>query len=34
MLRFAVELGEYGNAEQLPKLDGKKLSMTIAPKKK
>lgn len=34
MLRFAVELGEYGNAEQLPKLEGKKMSMTISPKKK
>lgn len=34
MLRFVVELGEYGNAEQLPKLEGKKMSMTISPKKK
>ena len=34
MLRFAVELEEYGNAEQLPKLEGKKMIMIINPKKK
>lgn len=34
LLRFANELEEYGKAEQLPMLDGKKMQMVIAPKKK
>lgn len=31
LLRFAVELEEYGRAEQMPKLDGKRMIMMIAP---
>ena len=34
LLRFANELEEYGKAEQLPMLEGKKMLMVIAPKKK
>jgi translation initiation factor IF-3 len=34
LLRFAVELEDYGQAEQLPKLEGKRMIMMIAPKKK
>lgn len=34
LLRFALELEEYGKAEQLPKLEGKKMLMMIAPVKK
>lgn len=34
LLRFANELEEYGKAEQLPLLEGKKMIMVIAPKKK
>lgn len=34
LLRFANELEEYGKAEQLPVLDGKKMILVIAPKKK
>lgn len=34
LLRFANELEEYGKAEQLPSLDGKKMVMVLAPKKK
>lgn len=34
LLRFAVELEEYGRAEQLPKLEGKRMIMMIAPVKK
>lgn len=34
LLRFANELEEYGKAEQLPVLEGKKMQMVIAPKKK
>jgi translation initiation factor IF-3 len=33
LLRFANELEDYGKAEQLPVLDGKKMIMVIAPKK-
>ncbi len=33
MLKFAKILGELGNPEQLPKLDGAKWLMTIKPKK-
>ncbi|MCQ2155179.1 MAG: translation initiation factor IF-3 [Bacteroidales bacterium] len=34
LLRFAVELEEYGRAEQMPKLEGKRMLMMIAPVKK
>ena len=33
LLRFANELEEYGKAEQLPVLEGKRMLMVIAPKK-
>ena len=31
LLRFAVDLEEFGKAEQLPKLEGKRMIMMIAP---
>ncbi len=34
LLRFAVELEEFGKAEQLPKLEGKRMIMMLAPAKK
>lgn len=34
LLRFVNELEDYGKAEQLPLLEGKKMIMVIAPKKK
>lgn len=34
LLRFVQELEEYGKAEQLPMLEGKRMIMVIAPKKK
>jgi translation initiation factor IF-3 len=34
LLRFVQELEEYGKAEQLPLLEGKRMIMIIAPKKK
>ncbi|MDD4827062.1 MAG: translation initiation factor IF-3 [Bacteroidales bacterium] len=34
LLRFAVDLEEYGKAEQMPKLEGKRMIMMIAPIKK
>ena len=34
LLRFALELEEYGRAEQMPKLEGKRMMMMIAPVKK
>ena len=34
LLRFAVELEEYGRAENMPQLDGKRMIMMIAPIKK
>lgn len=34
LLKFAQELEEYGKVEQLPTLDGKKMTMILAPKKK
>jgi len=34
LLRFAVELEEYGKAEQMPKLEGKRMIMMFAPNKK
>jgi translation initiation factor IF-3 len=33
LLRFAQELDEFGKVEQLPKLEGKRMMMVIAPKK-
>jgi len=33
LLRLAQELEEYGKVEQLPKLEGKRMIMFIAPKK-
>jgi len=33
LLRFAQELEEYGKVEQMPKLEGKRMIMIIAPKK-
>ena len=33
LLRFADELSEYGKVEMLPKLEGKRMIMIIAPKK-
>ncbi len=34
LLRFAVELEEAGRAENMPKLEGKRMTMIIAPVKK
>ena len=34
LLRFAVELEEYGRAENMPVLEGKRLSIMLAPNKK
>lgn len=34
LLRLAQELEEYGKVEQMPKLEGKRMIMYIAPKKK
>ncbi len=34
LLRFAVELEEYGRAENMPQLEGKRMIMKIAPIKK
>jgi translation initiation factor IF-3 len=34
LLKFAQELEEYGKVEQLPTLDGKKMTMLLSPKKK
>ena len=34
LLRFAVELEEFGKAEQMPKLEGKRMIMMISPVKK
>ena len=33
LLRFAQEIEEYGKVEQLPKLEGKRMIMFVAPKK-
>jgi translation initiation factor IF-3 len=33
LLKLAQELEEYGKVEQLPKLEGKRMIMFIAPKK-
>ena len=34
LLRFAVELEDYGKAEQMPKLEGKRMIMMLTPNKK
>ncbi len=34
LLKLAQELDEYGSVEQMPKLEGKRMIMFIAPKKK
>jgi translation initiation factor IF-3 len=34
LLRFAQELEEIGKVEQMPKLEGKRMIMLVAPKKK
>ena len=34
LLRFAVELEEFGRAESMPALEGKRMTMMIAPLKK
>ncbi len=34
LLRLAAELEELGKVEQMPKLEGKRMTMFIAPKKK
>ncbi len=34
LLKFAQELEEYGKVEQLPTMDGKKMTMVLGPKKK
>lgn len=34
LLKFVTELSEVGKAEQIPKLDGKKMLVMIAPKKR
>ena len=34
LLRFAIELEEFGKAENMPVLEGKRMSMTIVPNKK
>lgn len=33
LLRLATDLEEYGKVEQMPKLEGKRMTMFIAPKK-
>ncbi len=34
LLRLAQDLEEFGKVEQMPKLEGKRMTMFIAPKKK
>jgi translation initiation factor IF-3 len=34
LLQFAQDLADYGKVENLPKLEGKRMIMTISPKKK
>ncbi|MBM3420798.1 MAG: translation initiation factor IF-3 [Bacteroidetes bacterium] len=34
LLRFASDLEEYGKVEQLPRLEGKRMIISLAPKKK
>lgn len=33
LLRLATDLEEYGKVEQMPKLEGKRMTMFLAPKK-
>lgn len=33
LLKFAKELADYGKVERMPKLEGKRMIMIIAPKK-
>jgi translation initiation factor IF-3 len=33
LLKFAADLEEFGKVEQLPRLEGKRMIMVIAPKK-
>ncbi len=33
LLRFAQEIEEYGKVEQMPKMEGKRMIMLVAPKK-
>ena len=33
LLRLATDLEEYGKVEQMPKLEGKRMTMFISPKK-
>ena len=33
LLRLAQDLEEFGKVEQMPKLEGKRMTMFIAPKK-
>ena len=34
LLKLATDLEDYGKVEQLPRLEGKRMTMFIAPKKK
>ncbi|MBQ5931078.1 MAG: translation initiation factor IF-3, partial [Tidjanibacter sp.] len=34
LLRFATDLEEYGKVEMMPKLEGKRMTMMLAPKPK
>jgi translation initiation factor IF-3 len=34
LLKLAQELEEYGKVEQMPKLEGKRMTMFLSPKKK
>ena len=34
LLKFANDLEEYGKVDQLPKLEGKRMTIAISPKKK
>jgi len=34
LLRLATDLEDYGKVEQMPKLEGKRMTMFLAPKKK
>ena len=33
LLRFMKEIEEYGSAEQLPRMDGKRMMVILSPKK-
>ena len=34
LLRFAVELEEFGHADNMPVLEGKRMTMMLSPNKK